>query len=118
MADKKSKIIASLDETMDATAGAFDGMGEGLELKAPTPEEQVAILNQTKEILKSFGRPVERPNVKKISLYLDGDLNDYVRFRCTKPKQAVTQYINSLVRADMEAYLAAGGNADEWTDKE
>lgn len=69
------------------------------------------------------GRPIERPNTYRFSLYLDGDLKNYIDFIAWKRsspgnKYSITQYLNDLVRADMEAYLAAGGNANEWTETE
>lgn len=69
------------------------------------------------------GRPIERPNTYRFSLYLDGDLKSYIDFIAWKrsspgSKYSITQYLNDLIRADMEAYLAAGGNANEWTETE
>lgn len=65
---------------------------------------------------KKKGRPVERPETYRFSLYLDGDLKEFIQYRAWSKKQSITQLFNDLVRADMEAYLAAGGNANEWTE--
>lgn len=70
----------------------------------------------TPETEKKKGRPVERPETYRFSLYLDGDLKDFIKYASWKGRKSTTQYLNDLVRADMEAYIAAGGNADEWKE--
>lgn len=84
----------------------------------PTKEELLSIVNESAAIAKKVGRPVERPETYRFSLYLDGDLKEYIKYMSWKRKQSATQYLNDLVRADMEAYLAAGGKADEWSDND
>lgn len=69
------------------------------------------------ETAKKIGRPVERPNTYRFSLYLDGDLEGYIKYKAWKNKQSITQYLNTLVRDDMQAYVKDGGDESEWTNK-
>lgn len=63
------------------------------------------------------GRPKERGETYRFSLYLDGDLEKYIKYAVWKNrKDSITQYLNDLVRKDMEEYLSTGGSADEWTN--
>lgn len=63
------------------------------------------------------GRPKERGETYRFSLYLDGDLEKYIKYAVWKNRKvSITQYLNDLVRKDMEEYLATGGSADEWTN--
>lgn len=88
------------------------------EVTQPTKEELIQIVKQSSEIAKKVGRPNERGETYRFSLYLDGDLKGFVKYMAWKNKQSTTQYFNNLVRAEMKAYLEAGGNADEWNEND
>ena len=64
------------------------------------------------------GRPPKKPEKKlrgyRYNLNLDRDLKDYLHEMAWKNRTSITQYINDLIRADMEAYIEAGGDESEW----
>lgn len=87
--------------------------------KTPTKEEIEAIVRQSAEIARKVGRPTERGETYRFSLYLDGDLKSFIDYRVWQLRQkSITTYLNNLIRQDMENYISEGGNADEWTDKD
>lgn len=69
----------------------------------------------TQETQKKTGRPKERHETYRFSLYLDGDLKDYIKFASWKQQKTITQYLNDIIRAEMEAYIEAVGDESEWT---
>ena len=93
------------------------------EIQTMTPEQQAQILEQTKRILESVapevaekitkkqGRPPKNENEKlrgyRYNLNLDRDLKEYLHEMAWKKRTSITQYINDLIRADMES-------AEEW----
>lgn len=66
---------------------------------------------------KKAGRPIERPDTYRFSLYLDGDLEPFIKHRSWLKRKSVTQYMNDLVRADMNMFIANGGRIPEETPK-
>ncbi len=82
---------------------------------AMTPEEVKVVIEQSKEILKNFapkqGRPKKSEDEKlrgyRYNLNLDRDLKEYLHEIAWKKRTSITQYINDLIRADME-------NDTEW----
>lgn len=64
------------------------------------------------------GRPPKKEEEKlrgyRYNLNLDRDLKDYLHEMAWKNRTSITQYINDLIRADMEAYIEAGGDESEW----
>lgn len=83
---------------------------QGAEQYAMTPEEVKAVIEQSKEILKNFapkqGRPkkseAEKLRGYRYNLNLDRDLKEYLHEAAWKKRTSITQYINDLIRADME----------------
>ena len=83
---------------------------QGAEQYAMTPEEVEAVIEQSKEILKNFtpkqGRPKKKEEEKlrgyRYNLNLDRDLKEYLHEAAWKKRTSITQYINDLIRADME----------------
>lgn len=71
----------------------------------------------TQETSKKAGRPVERPETYRFSLYLDGDLKDYIKFISWKQQKSITQYLNDIIRTEMAEYIASGGDESEWKIK-
>ena len=73
----------------------------------------------THDKLSKLGRPPKKPEEKlrgyRYNLNLDRDLKDYLHEMAWKNRTSITQYINDLIRADMEAYIEAGGDESEWT---
>ena len=70
---------------------------------------------KNQETVKKAGRPVERQETYRFSLYLDGDLSKYIKYAVWRDrKKSVTQYLNDLVRADMAEYIRNGGDESEW----
>lgn len=78
-----------------------------------TPEQAAAILRQSMEILQNTtpqrGRPKKAEEEKlrgyRYNLNLDRDLKQYLKETAWKKRTSITQYINDLIRADMEAYF-------------
>lgn len=64
------------------------------------------------------GRPPKTPEEKlrgyRYNLNLDRDLKGYLHEIAWRNRTSITQYINDLIRTDMEAYIAAGGSEEEW----
>ena len=91
---------------------------QGAEQYAMTPEEVKAVIEQSKEILKNFtpkqGRPRKSEEEKlrgyRYNLNLDRDLKEWLHEAAWKKRTSITQYINDLIRADME-------NDAEWMKK-
>lgn len=67
---------------------------------------------------KKRGRPNEFEGRYRFSLYLDGDLKEYIDFASWKKRKNITKYLNDLIRADMQEYLAKGGSEEEWKKKD
>lgn len=131
MSKKLNKLQeASKDATgflyEDETPEAAQSSGAGVPIENLSKDDLIQLLDQSRKILekasaseaakKPTGRPTERGETYRFSLYLDLELADYAKYIAKKNKQPLTQYLNALVRRDMEAYISAGGNADEWTD--
>ena len=55
------------------------------------------------------GRPKERGNTYRFSLYLDGDLKEYIKHVSWKNHQTITQYLNEKIRAEMDLFVMNGG---------
>lgn len=74
--------------------------------------------HDTHEKPKKQGRPPKKEEEKlrgyRYNLNLDRDLKDYLHEMAWKNRTSITQYINDLIRADMEAYIEAGGDESEW----
>ena len=78
-----------------------------------TPEQIASILQHSMEILQSTtpkrGRPKKAEEEKlrgyRYNLNLDRDLQQYLKETAWKKRTSITQYINDLIRADMEAYF-------------
>lgn len=64
------------------------------------------------------GRPRLEPEQKlrgyRYNLNLDRDLKPYLHEIAWQKRTSITQYINDLIRADMESYLANGGTMEGW----
>lgn len=140
MSKKLNKLQeASKDATgflyEDGAPEAAQSSGAGVPIEDLSKDDLIQLLNQSRKILeqqaaaeqakaaaeaekKPTGRPTERGETYRFSLYLDIELANYAKHIARKNKQPLTQYLNELVRRDMEAYISAGGNADEWTDKD
>lgn len=54
----------------------------------------------------------------RYNLNLDLDLKPYLQDIAWQERTSVTQYINNLIRQDMEKYLAAGGSKEGWKNYE
>lgn len=78
-----------------------------------TPEQIASIVQHSMEILQSAspkrGRPKKTDEEKlrgyRYNLNLDRDLQQYLKETAWKKRTSITQYINDLIRADMEAYF-------------
>ena len=74
------------------------------------PEEVKSVIEQPKEILKNFpqkqGRPKKSEGEKlrgyRYNLNLDRDLKEYLHEVAWRKRTSITQYINDLIRVDME----------------
>jgi hypothetical protein len=99
------------------------GVADDLQYKEPTPqqitaEEAAQLIEQTKKILESVspevaeqitkkqGRPPKADSEKlrgyRYNLNLDRDLKEYLHDVAWRKRTSITQYINDLIRADME----------------
>lgn len=75
-----------------------------------TPEELKAVIEQSKQILENFapkqGRPRKKEEEKlrgyRYNLNLDRDLKEFLHDTAWKKRTSITQYINDLIRAEME----------------
>ena len=86
------------------------------------------IINESKRILDSVpeedaknlgGRPRKREKAYRVSLYLDEELERYIKWAAWRERPvngnpSINQYFNDLVRKDRERYLAQGGSESEW----
>lgn len=67
------------------------------------------------QITKKQGRPPKNENEKlrgyRYNLNLDRDLKEYLHDVAWRKRTSITQYINDLIRADME-------NGEEWKKRE
>lgn len=68
---------------------------------------------------KKQGRPPKAEHEKlrgyRYNLNLDKDLKGYLHEMAWRKRTNITQYINDLIRADMEEYIRNGGDESEWT---
>ena len=69
---------------------------------------------------KQKGRPKLSPEEKKggyrYNLNLDMELKRYIKNKAWQERKSATDYINDLIRADMEQYFANGGTTEGWID--
>ena len=74
--------------------------------------------HNTHDKLNKQGRPPKKEEEKlrgyRYNLNLDRDLKEYLHEMAWKNRTSITQYINDLIRADMKAYIEAGGDESEW----
>lgn len=74
----------------------------------PTPEQIAAAVLKLQQEPKR-GRPpkteAEKLRGYRYNLNLDRDLQQYLKETAWKNRTSITQYINDLIRADMEAYF-------------
>ena len=68
------------------------------------------------------GRPRLAPGEKlrgyRYNLNLDRDLKQYLHEIAWQNRTSITQYINDLIRKDMEEYFANGGTTEGWETDE
>ena len=63
----------------------------------------------------SIGRPKTRGETYRFSLYLDLELEKYIRYAVWRDrKDSFTTYFNELVRKDMQRHLKNGGKQEDW----
>lgn len=63
----------------------------------------------------TIGRPKTRGETYRFSLYLDLELEKYVRYAVWRDrKDSYTTYFNELVRKDMQRHLKNGGKKEDW----
>lgn len=80
-----------------------------------TPEQLASIARRSMEIWQNTtpkrGRPKKTKEEKlrgyRYNLNLDRDLQQYLKETAWKKRTSITQYINDLIRADMDAYFRA-----------
>lgn len=69
---------------------------------------------------KAKGRPPKTEEQKKggyrYNLNLDKELKTYLKNKAWQDRKSATDYINDLLRADMEAYFAKGGTKEGWIE--
>lgn len=79
-----------------------------------TPEQAAQLLQEAQKILEGTaepkrGRPKKTDSEKlrgyRYNLNLDRDLKQYLHEMAWQKRSSITQYINDLIRADMEAYF-------------
>ena len=69
---------------------------------------------------KKQGRPKKETPLRgyRYNLTLDADLKQYLHEIVWQKRTSMTQYVNDLIRADMERYFAEGGTKDGWEEDE
>lgn len=69
---------------------------------------------------KKQGRPKLNPEEKKrgyrYNLNLDRDLKQYIHEIAWQNRTSITQYINDLIRKDMDEYFENGGTREGWEE--
>lgn len=73
----------------------------------------------TQDTHKKQGRPIKKDKkaTYRYNLCLDMELKPFLMKRAWEQRQAVSQYLNELIRKEMEAYLEGGGTIeDEWKE--
>ena len=62
--------------------------------------------------------PKEKPlRAYRYNLTLDNDLNGFLHFISWKNRLSMTQYINDLLRKEMQKYIDEGGSTDGWENE-
>lgn len=71
---------------------------------------------------KKQGRPKLDPEERKrgyrYNLNLDRDLKQYIHEIAWQNRTSITQYINDLIRKDMDEYFINGGTREGWEEDE
>lgn len=98
-------------------SNAFDKVWSNEETQETATTQKTQVTQIIQETPKKAGRPVERPETYRFSLYLDGDLKDYIKYISWKQQKSITQYLNDIIRAEMAEYVASGGDEGEWKKK-
>ena len=90
------------------TQSIFDALNEQATQETQNPQP------------KQKGRPKLSPEEKKggyrYNLNLDMELKRYIKNKAWQDRKSATDYINDLIRADMEQYFANGGTTEGWID--
>lgn len=95
---------------------AFDKVWSNETTQETSTTQKTQATQGTSENLKKAGRPIERPDTYRFSLYLDGDLKGYIKYISWKQQKSITQYLNDIIRAEKAAYIANGGDESEWEE--
>lgn len=92
---------------------------------AVTPEQLAQIVRESVSILQNTtpprGRPKKTDSEKlrgyRYNLNLDRDLKPFLHEIAWQKRTSITQYINDLIRREMEKYISEGGSVDEWENE-
>lgn len=98
---------------MASTANKFLGKAAGLDMLGTQATKDSKPTEYTKDTPKKAAKKKYRVN-----LALDGELETYLHNIAWTKRTSITQYINDLIRADREAYLANGGDTTGWEDED
>lgn len=107
---------------MASTANKFLGKAAGLDMlgtqatKDSKPTEYTQYTEGT-EYTKDTPKKAAKKKYR-VNLALDGELETYLHNIAWTKRTSITQYINDLIRADREAYLANGGDTTGWEDED
>lgn len=86
-----------------------------------TTEDNTSNTHNKPDTQNKPGRPPKTEDQKlrgyRYNLNLDKDLKQYLHERAWQKRTSITQYINDLIRADMEKYFAEGGTKEGWLDE-
>ena len=98
--------------------GFFSDFTQPTEDNAPNTHNKPDTQNKSSKP----GRPPKPKDQKlrgyRYNLNLDKDLKQYLHERAWQKRTSITQYINDLIRADMENYFAEGGTKEGWLEDE
>lgn len=72
---------------------------------------------QSTQEKKKVGRPSNNKETVRYNLVLDKDLDYYLYNIAWANHTSVTQYVNDLIRKDMEKFDKSGGNREGWKEK-
>lgn len=97
----------------DATMGKFftqeQSKVEEQPIQEKAPEKAI-------EEPKKPGRPLKEEKLRgyRYNLNLDKDLKPFLQKIAWENRTSITQYMNDLIRAEQEKYLAEGGSLEGW----
>lgn len=104
-------------DTASATEKLFSTHDKQDKPNASNTQEKPSVPDETKNPGRPKKTEAEKLRGYRYNLNLDRDLKPFLHEIVWQQRTSITQYINDLIRHEMESYLAEGGTLEEWENE-